>query len=106
LVHAAGKPGEGAGGEFLEIEGSVIENGAGFGVGRKQNLESTIEKESIHLIRADAAADTVRTFENLKGNACFVKPPSGAKTGETCAYYQDVRTIGHSVGFLKASPEH
>jgi len=36
-----------------------------------------------------------RTFKNLKGNARFVKPTSGAKTGETCAYYQDVRTIGH-----------
>jgi len=55
------------------------------------------------LIRADAAADAVRTFENLKGNVRFVKPTSGAKTGEACAYYQDVRTIGHSVGFLKAS---
>jgi len=59
LVHAAGEPGEGTGGEFLEIEGSVVENGAGFGVGGKQNLESAIEKESIHLIRADAAADAV-----------------------------------------------
>ena len=78
MVHAACKPGEGAGSEFLQIEGGVIENGAGFGIGGKQNLEAAIEEKAFDLIGTDAAADAVRGFQNLKRNVRFVKAARGA----------------------------
>lgn len=49
----------GAGVEFLEVEGLVVEKFLGFGVGGDEDLEAAVEKEPVDDISSDAAADRV-----------------------------------------------
>src|SRR5882762_6434932 len=66
LVQAAGKPGERTGSELFQIECLVVESALGFGVSGQQHLEAAIEQESLELVGANAPANAIRSFYDLK----------------------------------------
>ena len=66
LVHASGKKRKCARSEFSEIERVIIKRALRFRIGREQNLKPAIEEKSLELVRADAAANSVRGFKNLE----------------------------------------
>src|SRR5258708_17797628 len=66
LVQAAGKPGERTGSELFQIDCLVIESALGFRVSGQQHLEAAIEQESLELVGANASANAIRSFYDLK----------------------------------------
>src|SRR5438552_4088050 len=71
---------EHAGGEGPQVQRRVIEHALGFGISRQQELEAAVEAKTVERVGADAAADAVGRFENLKRNADLSKP---TRTRET-----------------------
>lgn len=58
-VEAAVVVDEGAGVELAEVEGVIVEEAAGLGVGGDEDLEAAVEEEAVDLVGAHAAAHAV-----------------------------------------------
>ena len=75
----------GAGVEFLEVKGLVVEEVLGFGVGGDEDLEAAVEEEAVDNVGADAAAHGVGGFEEEEGDVAGVEVGGGGEAGESGA---------------------
>jgi hypothetical protein len=67
-------------GERFQIEAGIIEQSLRIGIRGEEYLKSAIEEEAVDFVGANATADGVGGFKNLKGDILFVK---GTRTGES-----------------------
>jgi len=71
--------------ELLEIQGLIIEELLGFGIGGDEDLEAAVQEEAVDNVGADAASDGVRSFEKEEGDVVGVEVGGGGKAGEASA---------------------
>lgn len=71
--------------ELLEIQGLIIEELLGFGIGGDEDLEAAVQEEAVDNVGADAASDGVGSFEEEEGDVVGVEVGGGGKTGEASA---------------------
>jgi hypothetical protein len=101
FVHSAGIPGERAMSERLEIEERIIQDALGFGIGSEEHLETTIKQKTVELVGTNAAANDVRSFEDLKADALFVKKARAGEAGQACTNDKNIRAGRHSSVHLR-----
>lgn len=75
----------GAGVEFLEVQGRIIEKLLGLRVGGDEDLEAPVEEEAVDGVSTDAAADAVRGFEEEEWDARGIELRGGGEPGEAAA---------------------
>src|SRR5258708_6700000 len=102
LVQAAGKPGKRTGSELFQIECLVLEKALGFGISGQQHLEAAVEQESLELVGADASANAIRRFQDLKRDAGVGEMASASQACEPRTDNDYVRTGGHSALLRKS----
>ena len=68
--------------------GSLTPNSSG-------SLEAAIQQKSFDLVSADAAANAVRSFNDLKRDTGVGKMTCAGQAGKSCTDNQNIRTVGH-----------
>src|SRR5882724_192253 len=104
LVHASGKPGKNTGREFFQFQGVIVERALSLGIRGEQDLEAAIQQKSFNLVSADAAANAVRSFNDLKRDTDVGQMTCAGQAGKSCTDNQNIRTVGHLYGGPHKSP--
>lgn len=66
--------------EGLQIEAGKIESPGSLGIGSKENLETTIQQESVKPVRAHTSTHTVLSLQDQDVNARGVQPLGASQT--------------------------
>jgi hypothetical protein len=68
-----------------------------FGIALEQNLKAAIEQKAVEMIGADAAANSVGSFEDLKRNSFFLQAAGATEAGEPSAHDDYIGICSHSL---------
>jgi len=75
----------GAGVEFLEVQGRIIEKLLGLRVSGDKDLEAAVEEEAVDGVGTDPSADAVGGFEEEEGDTGGIELCGGGESREAAA---------------------
>ena len=79
------------------VHGSQIEQPAGLWVGVQENLEASVEHESVDHVGRDPSSDAVRGFKDRESAPEFIEPACARQPGQPGSHnpYIDLNLTAH-----------